>query len=130
MAELPIKKVLLIEPIGKPRVLRGERSRTADKWRRYKADIQWLAKKVGLVLPANYFHVVFYISPPSSWSEKKRQAALGQPVKVKPDIDNCVKALLDSLHENDSHFWDIRSTKLYGIPARIEIFLQSEENPS
>lgn len=113
--------VLLIEPIGKPRVLRGERTKRAEMWRKYKKDLFWIAKKQKLDLPDSNFHLIFYLAPPRSWSEKKRLEAMGNPVKVKPDIDNLVKGFFDSLYDEDSHIWDCRATKYYGLPPRIEI---------
>lgn len=107
--------------MGKPRIMRGERSKVADRWRKYKADLIWLAKKMDLELPDSNFHVIFYLSPPKSWSEKKRMESLDMPVRVKPDLDNLEKSLYDALFENDSHIWDAHCTKLYGLPPRIEI---------
>lgn len=121
ITEYKNKKVLLIEPMGKPRIMRGEKSKVADRWRKYKADLIWLAKKMDLELPDSNFHVIFYLSPPKSWSEKKRLSSFDEPVKVKPDSDNLIKALFDALFENDAHIWDFRATKLYGLPCRIEI---------
>lgn len=120
--EFQNRTVLLVEPIGKPRVLRGEKSKTADKWRKYKRDVQWLAQQNKLELPEGFIHLVFYLPPPSSWSQAKREKSMGLPVKVKPDWDNLAKGFFDALFDNDSQFWDVRTTKLYGLPPRIEIF--------
>lgn len=36
--------------------------------------------------------------PPRSWSRKRREAALGQPITGRPDLDNQAKAILDGLN--------------------------------
>lgn len=120
--EFQNRKVLLVEPMGKPRILHGEKSKRAEAWRKYKRDIQYLAKKTGLELPEGFMHLVFYLPPPASWSQRKRENSMGLPVKVKPDWDNLAKGFFDALFDNDSQFWDVRTTKLYGLPGRIEIF--------
>lgn len=48
----------------------------------------------------------FYFVPPKSWSEKKRTAAKWVPSR--PDLDNYVKAILDSLGDKFVKVGDIR----------------------
>lgn len=72
----------------------------------------------GVVLPESY-HVTFVMPMPKSWSKKRRAEMTGKPHRQKPDKDNLEKALLDALHEDDSHIWDGRVTKLWGEFGRI-----------
>lgn len=44
-----------------------------------------------------------------------------QPHKGRPDIDNLIKSLLDSIFDNDAHVWDIRGTKIWGKKGGVEI---------
>lgn len=65
--------------------------------------------------------LVFYIPMPESWSVKKKDLMNGKPHQVKPDIDNLVKAFLDSLLEDDAAIWDVRATKYWGESGLIQI---------
>lgn len=48
----------------------------------------------------------FFMSIPGSWSKKKRLESMGQPALGRPDLDNFLKALTDSLWpEADSFVW-------------------------
>jgi Holliday junction resolvase RusA-like endonuclease len=56
-------------------------------------------------------HITFYIPVPKSWPKyKKEQKHLTLHDSV-PDIDNCAKAMLDSLLPEDKCIADIRLTK-------------------
>ncbi len=63
---------------------------------------------------------------PKSWSAKKKAAHEGEPHRQKPDLDNLVKAMLDALHDDDSHIWDGRFTKRWSATPRIELTLIQE----
>jgi Holliday junction resolvase RusA-like endonuclease len=64
-------------------------------------------------------HIIFHVAMPDSWSKKKRAIFLGQPHQQTPDVDNFLKALLDSVFGNDSHVWDIRASKVWGEEGMI-----------
>lgn len=66
-------------------------------------------------------HIIFIIPMPKSWSQKKRDLMNGQPHQQKPDIDNLTKSLLDALFDDDSHIWDIRTSKVWGEMGQIII---------
>ncbi len=122
-----MKRLLKIEidPMGKPRLLRGQQTRTADRWRAWKTAIRIMAR--GKELPLSKMHLIFCIPMPKSWSKKKRAEHLGKPHLSKPDLDNCIKALLDALYpKNDSQFWDFRATKLWSSSGRIEIYTEDQ----
>ncbi len=73
-------------------------------------------------LPADFFHVIFLIECPRSWSQKKRQEHVGQPHLQTPDGDNLVKALIDAVYRglDDAHVWNYAVTKLWsGMPGII-----------
>jgi Holliday junction resolvase RusA-like endonuclease len=55
----------------------------------------------------------FYLPMPASLSAKKRAATANTGLRKRPDFDNLVKAVYDSLLEDDSHVWDVRATKLW-----------------
>lgn len=66
--------------------------------------------------------VIAVFEPAKSWSKKKRQDALWNPHTQKPDLDNCVKAILDGLNRiafaDDSQVCDIECRKMWGEPAK------------
>ena len=75
-----------------------------------------------------------YISVPipQSYSKKRTQACLDgseKPTK-KPDIDNIIKAFLDSMNEiiylDDTQVIELHSTKVYGEPY-VEVMIQEAE---
>lgn len=43
----------------------------------------------------------FYFPMPESWSDKKKAEMEGKPHRVRPDRDNCEKAVMDSLFVED-----------------------------
>jgi Holliday junction resolvase RusA-like endonuclease len=53
----------------------------------------------------------FYIPMTKSWSKKKRDKFNGCPHEKTPDIDNLVKAFLDSVYTNDCHVYQVFATK-------------------
>jgi Holliday junction resolvase RusA-like endonuclease len=96
------------------------RQTQADKWKkrpevlRYRAfrdEVAWMK----LELPEDFFHVVFLIETPRSWSAKKRLEHIGQPHLCKPDKDNLEKGLIDAVYRNrdDAHIWNGASTKIW-----------------
>lgn len=76
------------------------------RYRRFKDQVQ--LRRVELPQPC---HVTFWIAMPQSWPLEKRLALAGQPHRVKPDLDNLLKALCDAVHQDDAHLWDIRAEK-------------------
>lgn len=73
------------------------------------------------------FDVTFYVNAPKYLQTKKNADALENetlPVPKKPDIDNYVKALLDSLNglafSDDGQVAEIHAVKRYSLKPRIE----------
>lgn len=62
-----------------------------------------------------------YFVPPASWSKKRRDAALGERHRTKPDRDNIDKAILDVLFKDDSAISDGTIKKRYDWIPRLEI---------
>ena len=109
-----------IKPVPKPRQTKS------DKWKKRDCVLQYRAfadecrlKKVWI--PESGATITFYIEMPKSWSKKKRDFMLGRPHQQKPDIDNLSKSLLDAVHKEDSHIYDIRVAKYWAIEAGIRI---------
>ena len=62
--------------------------------------------------------IVFTMPIPPSWSKKKQREAVGQYHNKKPDIDNLVKGLFDSLNgliwKDDNQVARLQAVKIYG----------------
>lgn len=71
------------------------------KYNDYKAAVLTAAKKVGFVLPNYGFSIYFYVPIPKRWNVEDRKIMHGQPHHRKPDIDNFLKAVFDSLTFTD-----------------------------
>jgi len=66
----------------------------------------------------------FVFQPPPSWSEKRRLTALGTAHAQKPDLDNLLKQVLDSMNAvvfgDDASVVKITATKQWG-PAGLAV---------
>jgi Holliday junction resolvase RusA-like endonuclease len=59
---------------------------------------------------------------PDSWSRKRKLEMLGQPHQQKPDIDNCIKAIMDPLLKQDCTVWHIAGAeKRWALAGSITI---------
>jgi Holliday junction resolvase RusA-like endonuclease len=115
-----VMKSYEIVPMGKPRMTQK------DKWAKRPAVLRYRAfkdecrlKKV--VVPESAAHIIFVIPMPSSWSKQKRAEMAGKGHQQKPDLDNLHKALLDAVFEEDSHVFDHRVSKIWGVTGKILI---------
>lgn len=109
-----------INPVAKPRMTRR------DAWKKRDIVLKYFAFKdevrlKGVRLPDHYFEVTFIVEMPKSWSAKKRALNNGQPHTQRPDLDNMVKALLDAVAEEDSHFHHYKVKKIWGLVGSIKI---------
>jgi Holliday junction resolvase RusA-like endonuclease len=119
-----IKYVFDIEPFHAPRMVKS------DKWAKRDCVVKYFNfrnKLYSLALQQQYeikgiLNIIFVIPFPESWSEKKKKENYLQPVTVKPDIDNLIKAFMDSLLKNDSYVWGVTAKKIYATFGKIIIF--------
>jgi Holliday junction resolvase RusA-like endonuclease len=110
-----------IPPTPAPRQTRRDKWRPSPAVLRYRAFRDEVALKIQ-ELPLDFFHVVFLLPVPSSWSQKRKAATIGRPHLGRPDKDNLEKALIDAVYRgaDDGHVWNTASTKLWsGYPAII-----------
>ena len=119
-------------PIGKPRMTRR------DKWKQRPCVLAYRSwadsaraafgktEKVVLTQPTT-LSIVAYFSIPASWSTYKKERAKNIPHTVKPDFDNCIKAVADALFHNDQMICNAWCRKLYddGRGPRIEVTLDA-----
>lgn len=52
---------------------------------------------------------------------KSGKARIGKPHQQKPDLDNCVKALLDAVHGDDAHVWAFSAEKRWAAEGAIVV---------
>ena len=104
------------------------RQTRADRWKRRPVVLRYRAFRDEVALrirelPEDFFHVVFLLPMPASWSEKKKRDFAGRPHLGKPDKDNLEKGLLDAVYRgrDDAHVWNTASTKLWAYHGAIVI---------
>lgn len=113
-----------LDPVAKPRMTQSDKWNERPAVLRYwafKDDLQRQAGEQGFILPPA-FAVTFYLPMPQGWSKIKKFGALGKPHQARPDLDNMVKAVADSLlPENDSTVWAVFARKLWAMEGAIVI---------
>lgn len=72
--------------------------------------------------------ILVEFKPPKGTSKKMLQKLCDKPYTKKPDLDNIIKAILDSLnglaYKDDNQITQIISEKKYGLTDRIIIILE------
>jgi Holliday junction resolvase RusA-like endonuclease len=91
----------------------------------YQYDLGWQAKAVmGGRKPVTgpvTLTVLFELSVPASWSKARQAAAIAHNIRPagKPDLDNYIKAVLDSINciviADDAQVVEISARKIYGV---------------
>lgn len=119
-----------IQPMGAVRMTnRGKFvNKSAQRYLAYKDEIKrQISQQVHVEVLAYPVEVetVFYMPIPQSWSKKKQAAAINQPHRSKPDIDNILKGLFDSLNgliwKDDNLVSKVTATKVYGEYPGIKV---------
>ncbi len=72
-----------------------------EKYNQYKIDLMALCKMKRFKLPSQGLCIKFYIPMPKTWRKWQREAMNGKLHRNKPDIDNLLKAVFDSLISED-----------------------------
>lgn len=115
--------VIEIEPMGAPRI------NPADKWKkrevveryhRLKDKIREDCALMGYKL-SGVLTIRFEFTMPASWSDKKKNDFARRPHQQKPDLDNCIKAVMDAFNADDSHVHTITAKKVWAREGRIVI---------
>lgn len=111
--------VIPVTPIGKPRMSRSDKWKRRDCVTRYWEFGDRLREYV-TEIPFPCL-IIFVFPMPTAWSKKKKELMRGQPHQQKPDIDNCEKAILDSIYKDDAHVWNVHHIKIWGDEGKILI---------
>jgi hypothetical protein len=115
-----------LRPAGLSRLLRLE------KYNDYKQSVSALVKQQRFTIPEQNVHIIFYIPVPKTWKEYKKQEMHMKLHQQKPDIDNLVKAIFDSVFTEDKYIADFRATKRWVNQSDgwIEFLMDLPEYPS
>ena len=115
--------IFSVKPLAKPRMTQR------DKWAcrpcvvrywEFKDELTALADEFKFTLP-DQFLITYNIPFPKSYSKKKKDSLRGKPHKMKPDIDNLTKAILDVFMTEDSSVWSYWSRKFWADEPSIVI---------
>lgn len=117
-------------PASRPRVTRWS-TYFPKKYTQFRKDFKLILDDLDIELSEGllYAKLDFFMQIPKSWSNKKKLAKEGKYADNNVDVDNLVKACLDScegvFYENDNQVAMIRARKFYSIDGRIEMELSS-----
>lgn len=107
-----------IIPVSKPRMTQS------DRWKKRPAVLKYWAfgEELRSVMGPDCLQdwLTFHLPMPKTWSQKKKVAMLGKPHQQKPDIDNLVKAVFDSLLADDSVISEVHARKVWAESGAIE----------
>lgn len=123
--------IVNIAPMGAVRMTQRSKwkNQSAKNYLQYKNIVGYTAKK-HFEEPINgpvATEIEFYYPVPRSWSKKEKDKALSGEIfpTVKPDIDNVVKGIFDSLNkiawEDDNRVVALITRKYYSTNPRIVI---------
>lgn len=107
------------------------------KYNEYKFDLLGLAKKQKFVLPDSGAIIRFFLPMPKSWRKPEIEANRNRLHRKKPDLDNLLKAFLDSLFVEDktiSHLGEVSKYWVESEKGWIEVLVKDHvqcviENP-
>ena len=82
-----------------------------EKYNQYKIDLLSLALQQKFRPPEQGGHILFYLPVPKTWKKYKKENMHMRLHQSRPDVDNLLKAFLDSLMSEDKYIADVRITK-------------------
>lgn len=72
----------------------------------------------------------FFIPMPQSWSDKKKKKMLNTPCRVRPDVDNLLKAIADALWpDGDGMIHVMIGKKVWANPGQGKVYVCFQEEP-
>jgi Holliday junction resolvase RusA-like endonuclease len=127
---------LNIDPHPAPRMVGRYPTKRTERYKEFRKELLMRARLADLrdLPPAIGF--TFEIKMPKSWSQAKKNRMRGQIHQQKPDLDNLIKAVLDSFtygrHLDDSYVGTfLFAQKIWADKGRIVIWEvdPEEKNP-
>jgi Holliday junction resolvase RusA-like endonuclease len=111
-----------LNPMGKPRMTQRDKWDKRDcvlRYYEFKDELIRQYEKHKINLNDGVLRVRFVLPFPKSYKIKKRDLLRGKPHQEKPDIDNLVKAVLDSVLKDDKAVWKCVAEKVWGDTGLI-----------
>ena len=122
---------LPVIPMGAPRMTRQDRWTDKLKGKGRPVVIRYFKYqdelRIGLPdyeLPVR-LDVTFLLPMPKSWRKRKRAEYVGSPHDQKPDIDNLIKAWLDTFSSDDKYVYSVTAEKYWAEAGSIELRVAS-----
>lgn len=127
------------EPVAKPRMSR------ADVWKKRTCVVEYRSwcdvarESLGISRDAKIdaqsqgikgMRIIFVFSVPQSTSAKKAKMLAGFPHQVRPDLDNCIKSVMDAIFIDDNFISAVYAEKRYcseGEEPHTRIWLDREQ---
>lgn len=129
------------EPVakGRPRMTKSGHAFTPERTVNYENFVKWTyaayENRVTFDDEAQIRACMrFYFPIPKSTSKKNKELMRSGKIRPtkKPDVDNCVKAILDALnglaYHDDSQVVEVEALKFYSEEPRVEIQLTTIED--
>ena len=130
--------VVMEQPRGKgrPRFSQSGHAYTPETTREYEHRIAYEARKDGIRAYNGpvIVEMEFCMAIPKSWSAARRDAAKRGEIEptTKPDIDNCIKAILDATNGigwiDDKQVIGVVATKRYTDNGKTIVTITEKEN--
>lgn len=126
----PRSVIFHIDPVPEPRMVRSDawnQRPVVIRYRQFRDEIGYKIKEFNLeeaIKNASTLCVEFTIKMPGSWSNAKKDRMRNCFHQQKPDIDNLVKSLMDSLFRDigsDETIACITASKKWGDEGKIDL---------
>lgn len=127
-----VRVFIKCSPMGAPRQSSSDRWKQRPVVMRYRAYKDEIRKQILLQLSADKaaelskcteFHLIFYMCFPKSYGQKKKKLLSGADHNEKPDIDNLIKGVFDTICKDDKHISRVLASKHWesDIPPGVQI---------
>ena len=116
-------------PASRPRVTRWS-THFPKRYTQFRKDMEAQTAKIDRIPTHNLLNatVIFCVSLPKAWSKKKKRDMNGKYCDNNSDIDNYLKAILDSLtgvlYKDDRQFVSIKTEKIWSDVPRIHFVME------
>ena len=108
---------LLIDPVAAPRQSQRDKwkpSKPTKKFRAFRDYVYYTTRKAPPAAKVTGIDLTFLVPMPKSWTMKKKKEKVGTWHRQTPDIDNLIKAVLDSVYpDGDAEIPAVKARKAW-----------------